>query len=131
MGVFYSSLISCFPGMLLRYLLIDFKVVSVAPTITGITFVFITIILLLLPGPGVAWWFRCCATSRTVPGSVPGGVTGFFSDIFPSDHTMVLGSTQPLVKMSTRNISGGKGGRCMRLTTSPLSCAECCENLGA
>jgi len=23
-----------------------------------------------------------CATSRTVPGSIPGGVTGFFSDIF-------------------------------------------------
>jgi hypothetical protein len=25
---------------------------------------------------------------------------------------MALGSTQPLVKMSTRNIPGGKGGRC-------------------
>ena len=25
------------------------------------------------------------ATSRTVPGSIPGGVTGFFSDIFLSD----------------------------------------------
>ena len=41
----------------------------------------------------------------------PGGVTGFFSDIFPSDRTMALGSTQSLVKMSTRNIPGGKGGR--------------------
>ena len=30
---------------------------------------------------------------------------------------MALGSTQPLVKMSTRNIPGGKGGRCIRLTT--------------
>ena len=30
---------------------------------------------------------------------------------------MALGSTQPLVKMSTRNIPGSKGGRCMRLTT--------------
>ena len=28
-----------------------------------------------------------CATSRTVPGSIPGGVTGFFSDIFSSDQT--------------------------------------------
>jgi hypothetical protein len=37
---------------------------------------------------------------------------------------MTLGSTQPLVKMSTRNISGGKGGRCVRLTTSPTSRAE-------
>jgi hypothetical protein len=60
-----------------------------------------------------------CATSRTVPGSIPGGVTRLFSDIFPSDRTMALGSTQPLVKMSTRNIPGGKGGRCVRLTSPP------------
>ena len=57
------------------------------------------------------------ATSRTVPGSIPGVVTGFFSDIFPSDQTMALGLTQPVVKMNTRNIPGGKGGRCVRLTT--------------
>jgi len=49
-----------------------------------------------------------CAISRMVPGSIPGGVTGFFSDIFPSDGTMALGSTQSLVKMSTRNIPGVK-----------------------
>ena len=30
---------------------------------------------------------------------------------------MARGSTQPLVKMSTRNILGGKGGWCVRLTT--------------
>jgi hypothetical protein len=67
---------------------------------------------------GVAQWLRSCATSRTVPGSIPGGVTGFSSDILPSDCTVSLGSTQPLVKMSTRNIPGAKGGRCVRLTTS-------------
>ena len=38
-------------------------------------------------GRGVAQWLRRCATSRTVPGSIPGGVTGFFSDIFlPTVH---------------------------------------------
>jgi len=40
---------------------------------------------------------------------------------------MALGSTQLLVKMSTRNIFWGKGGRCVKLTTSPPSCAECHE----
>jgi hypothetical protein len=39
---------------------------------------------------------------------------------------MALGVTQPLVKMSTRNIPGGKGGRCVKLT-SPTSRAECHE----
>ena len=54
----------------------------------------------LLTTKGTALWLRRCATSWTVPGSIPGGVTGFFSDIFPSDHTMALGLTQLLVKMS-------------------------------
>jgi hypothetical protein len=35
---------------------------------------------------------------------------------------MTLGSTQPLTEMSTRCISWGKGGRCVRLTLPP-SCA--------
>ena len=39
--------------------------------------------------------------------------------VFSFQGTMVLGSTQPLVKMSARNISVGKGGWCVRLTTSP------------
>jgi hypothetical protein len=30
---------------------------------------------------------------------------------------MALGTTQTLVKMSTRDIPGGKGGRCVRLTS--------------
>jgi len=40
---------------------------------------------------------------------------------------MGLGSIQPLMKMSTRNIPGGKGGGCVRPTTSPPSHAECHE----
>jgi hypothetical protein len=77
--------------------------------------------------PGVAYCLRRCTTIRTVPRSIPDGVTGFFSDIFPSDRTMDLGSTQPLLKISTRNIPGGKGGRSVRLTTSPSSRAESYE----
>jgi len=33
---------------------------------------------------------------------------------------MGLGYTQPLTEMSTRNISWGKGGRCVGLSTLPL-----------
>ena len=40
MAVFWSSLTSWFPGMLLTYFLNDFEIVPVAPIITGITFVF-------------------------------------------------------------------------------------------
>ena len=39
-GCFLHSLISCFPGMLLRYCISDCEVVPVAPVITGVTFAF-------------------------------------------------------------------------------------------
>ena len=73
----------------------------------------------------MAQWLRCCATNRKVASSIPAGIDGFFIDIKknPSDRTMALGSTQPLTEMSTRRISLGKGGRCVRLTTLPPSCA--------
>jgi hypothetical protein len=45
----------------------------------------------------------------------------------PSGRTMALGSTQSLTEMSTRNISWGKGGRCVGLTTLPPLCADCLE----
>jgi hypothetical protein len=38
--------------------------------------------------------------------------------------TMALGSTQPLIEISTRNIFWG---RCVGLTTLPPSCADCLE----
>ena len=38
-------------------------------------------------GPGVAYWLRRCATSRTVPGSIPGGVTwDFFRGSFRQNY---------------------------------------------
>jgi hypothetical protein len=39
----------------------------------------------------------------------------------PSRRTMTLESTQPLIKMSTRNLLGVKGGQRVRLTTLPPS----------
>ena len=73
-------------------------------------------------GPTAAQWLRCCATNRKVAGSITAGVSGFFIDI-KSDRTMALESTQPLTEMSTRSISWGKGGRCVRLTTYHHPCA--------
>jgi len=32
-------------------------------------------------GTSVAQWLRCCATNQEVAGSIPAGVTGFFTDI--------------------------------------------------
>ena len=79
---------------------------------------------------GTRWhsWLRRCATSRKVAGSIPDGVIGIFHWHNPSGRTVALGSTQPLTEMSTGNISWGcKGGRCVGLTTLPLSCADCLE----
>ena len=46
-AVFWSSLSSCFPGMLLMYFLNDFQIVPVAPFITGITGIMIIIIIII------------------------------------------------------------------------------------
>jgi hypothetical protein len=47
-------------------------------------------------------------TSRMVADSIPGEVIGYFNSPNPSSRTMVLGSTQPLTEMRTRNLNGGK-----------------------
>jgi hypothetical protein len=69
-------------------------------------------------------WLRCCATNRKVAGSIPAGVTGFFIYIksFRSHYGPGVDSA------SNRNeyqehFLGGKGGRCVRVTTLPPSCA--------
>jgi hypothetical protein len=54
-------------------------------------------------------------------GSISDEAIGFFSWLNPDSRIMALGSTQPLTEMSTRNIPGVKGGRRLRLTTSPPS----------
>jgi hypothetical protein len=61
---------------------------------------------------GTQWrcWLRHCATNRQVAGSIPKCVSGIFNSHNPFGHSMTLGSTQPLTKVSTRNISREKGG---------------------
>jgi hypothetical protein len=46
----------------------------------------------------------------------------FFNWRNPSSHTMVLGSTQSLTKMSTRNIPGGKGRPASKADTLTAIC---------
>jgi len=54
----------------------------------------------------VQWLLTMSLTSYYyVAGSIPACVIGIFHWHNPSDRTMVLGSTQPLTEMSTRNIS--------------------------
>ena len=56
-------------------------------------------------------------------------IIGIFHWHNPSGRTVAPGLTQPLIEMSTRNISwgvrGGKGGRCTWLTTLPTSSVDC------
>jgi hypothetical protein len=47
------------------------------------------------------------ATNQKVVGSSPHEVTEFFNWPNPSSRTMVLGSTQHLTEIRTRNLSGG------------------------
>ena len=83
-----------------------------------------TIFLAFYMGTAVAQWLRCCAANREVTGSIPVSISGFFIDIksFRSHHGPGVDSA------SNRNdyqehFSWGKGGRCVRLTTLPPSCA--------
>jgi hypothetical protein len=60
-------------------------------------------------GSAVVQWLRCCATNRKVAGSIklkPLGVESASNRNEYQEHFL-----------------GGKGGRCVRLTTLPPSCA--------
>jgi hypothetical protein len=59
--------------------------------------------------PHWGMWLRHYATIRRVAGSIPGEFIRFFNWPNPFSRTMALGSNQPLTKMSTRNLPGGKG----------------------
>jgi len=69
------------------------------------------------------------ATSREVPGSIPGDVTEDFFFVVPLTEPCALRSTQPL-KVSTRDFSWGKGGRCVWLTTYYPCSAETSRKSG-
>jgi hypothetical protein len=58
---------------------------------------------------GTRWrsWFRKCATSQKVAGSIPNGATGIFHVHNISGRITALRSTLPLTKVSSRNISCG------------------------
>ena len=77
-------------------------------------------------------WSRQCVISRQVAGSVPDGVIGFFS----LTYSFRLHYGSEVDPASDRNqyrgyLLVGKGGRCVGLTTLPLSCAGCLEILAA
>jgi hypothetical protein len=54
-------------------------------------------------------WLKHYATSQKVVGSIPDEVIGFFNWPNPSNRNMVLGLTQPITEMSTRNLPEDKG----------------------
>ena len=69
---------------------------------------------------GARGWLTPCATSRKVPGSIPGRDNGIFHLHNPSGRTMALELTQPLIEMI-------KGGRRVGLKILAPSCADCVE----
>ena len=76
-------------------------------------------------GGAVGW--GTALQARKVAGLIPDGVTGIFHWHNPSGRTIARGLSQPLTEMNIRNISWGKSGRCLGLTTLSPACANCLE----
>jgi len=67
-------------------------------------------------------------TGRKFEGSIPDGVIRIFHLLNPFGRTMAQGFTQPLNRNEYQEyFLGGKGGRCVGLTTSPPTYADCLE----
>jgi hypothetical protein len=66
---------------------------------------------------------RRYATGQKVAGSIPEEVIGFFNLPNLSSRNMALGSIQPVIEMSTRNLPGGKG----RLACNADNLTAICE----
>jgi hypothetical protein len=81
---------------------------------------------------GVCGRLRYCAI-RMATGLICDAVFVIFQSRNSYCRALALGSTQPLTEMSTRNLPwvGGKGGRCVALTTLPPSSADCLKILEA
>ena len=97
---------------------------EVSFTYTSICIQHKLIIIHMLVGTAVEQWLRCCATNRKVAGSIPAGVTGIFHW-----HKILQIALWPWGRLSLEQkwvpvaFPGGKGGRCVRLTTLPPPCA--------
>jgi hypothetical protein len=74
-------------------------------------------------GTAVAQWLRCCATNRKVGGSIPGVIGIFHWHKLLPIALWSWGWLSLQQKWVPGIFPGGKDGRCVRLTTLPLSCA--------
>jgi len=83
---------------------------------------------------GVRWrsWLRHCSITRKVAGSISDGVIAIFIDIaLPAELWHWDGLSASNRNEYQEYLQGGKGGRCVGLTTLPPSSADCLEILGA